>query len=121
MARLKKVSAEAVQATWHYLSSVKRSMARIDSATFDHYNLQLRDGRLVKFLLAKSFTEKKFVPDLAAEIMRKGLAADKSFQDYINNDLEISLSTITSMNLRTRKRMTDKKERDTGHSHFTAT
>lgn len=121
MLRRKKVSAEATQATRHYLSSVKRSMARVDNAAFDHYNLQLRDGRLVKYLLAKAFTEKRFLPELAAEILTKGLAGDKSFQDYIENDLEISLSTITSMNLRTRKRMAEKKEREKGHSHITAT
>ena len=121
MAKFKILTAGQTQATKHYLSSIRRSMNRLDEIDFDHYCLMLKDIRLIRYILAKAFVEKRYIPELAAEILLKGLKSDRTFQDYLENDMELSISTVTAMNLRTRKRMTDKKERDTGHSHFTAT
>ena len=77
------------KATTQYLSSLKRSLERVDGRSFDFYTVKLTDHRLLKFLLSKAYIEKRYLPDMVEELIIRGLKYDKSYQDYTENDLPI--------------------------------
>ena len=106
-------------AALYYLASVKRSFNRLDEPGFSHYNLKLTDSDLIRYLLAKAYIEKRYVPDMVANLIIKGLKSDKTYQEYTNQDLDLSINQTTSMSLQPRRYCADKQLREQGHSSIT--
>ena len=107
------------KAAVHYLSGVKRSLQRLDEPGFNHYNLKLKDKQLVRYILARAYIEKRFMPQFVAELLVKGLKTDKTFQEYVDQNLQISIETSTAMKLESRVYCAEKQEREKGHSQIT--
>ena len=100
--------------TTQYLSSIKRSLERIDGRTFDHYNLKLTDHRLLKFLLSKAYIEKRYLPDMVEEFIIRGLKCDKSYQDYTENNLTVEIQITPALRFYSQAWVATQKERKRG-------
>ena len=110
----RKISEQAKQVTIQYLSSIRRSLARIDGRSFDFYTVKLKNHRLLKFLLSKAFIEKRYLPDMIEELIIKGLGKDKSYQDYAANDLAVEIQTSTNLRFYSKSWIAQQSERRRG-------
>ena len=106
--------------TGQYLKSIRRSLQRIDGRSFNHYPVKLKDHRLLKFLLSKAYIEKRYMPDMIEELIVKGLAKDKSYQDYVENDLTVEIQTKPTLRFFNKSCLATQAERRKGHSENTA-
>ena len=79
------------KASAQYLNSLKRSLERVDGRSFEFYSVKITDHKLLKFLLGKAFIEKSYITNMVEELIIKGLASDKSYQDYSQNNLTIKI------------------------------
>ena len=108
------------KATTQYLSSLKRSLERVDGRSFDFYTVKLTDHRLLKFLLSKAYIEKRYLPDMVEELIIRGLKYDKSYQDYTENDLAVEIQITPALRFYSQAWVATQKERKRGHSEATA-
>ena len=120
MGRPKKLTKKQKKMTAQYLSSLRRSLDRVDGRTFDFYSVKLSNHRLLKFLLGKAYIEKTYLPDMIEELIIKGLAHDTSYKDYVDNDLAIKIEIQPTLRFYSQSWAATQKERNKGKSGGTA-
>ena len=106
--------------TGQYLTSIRRSLQRIDGRSFNHYPVKLKDHRLVKLLLCICHDKKLYLPDYVESLLIEQLKKNKSYQEYFTQDLGVEVRTQSTLRFFEKPWITAQDERRKGHSEITA-
>ena len=110
----RKLTDKEKKITTQYLSSLKRSLERVDGRSFDFYTVKLSNHRLLKFLLSKAYIEKRYLPDMVEQLIIRGLKYDKSYQDYTENDLAVEIQITPAIRFYSKSWVATQKEKNRG-------
>jgi hypothetical protein len=88
---IEQISAEEIQnqeKTYQYTNSLATSRRRVNSPTFNFFNVRLTDKRLLNLLLAVCENKKLHLPTFVEELLTSSLRSrDKIYRQYFMDDL----------------------------------
>jgi hypothetical protein len=74
--------------TYQYTTSLAKSRKRVNSPTFNFFNVRLTDKRLLNLLLAVCENKKLYLPDFVEELLTQALRSrDKIYRQYFMDEL----------------------------------